>query len=148
MKRKTFVMIELLLIICIFIGILGIVFSTYFLFKESGKTVVNVNDDNRETIEKLLQESEKYDHTYNIYDLKKIQYFLDFNDFEFTLFYQDGVKKELHDDNLDDLKSYIEKNGYSKTMLYVGIDIGILIICIGANALRKKIAKEIENKEA
>ncbi len=144
MKRNRLVVLELLLMIVIFIGIAFIVFSGYFIFRGIGRTVVNVNDKNRLAIEQMLKESSDYDNTYNINDLKKIQFFMNFNDLEFTLYYKNGEEKELYDDDLDDLRSYIKEKGYSKAMYYVTIDIAIIFIVLGVNAGRKDLSNKID----
>ena len=144
MKRNRLVVLELLLMIIIFIGIICIVFSVYFIFRGIGRTVVNVNDNNRLAIEQMLKESSDYDDTYNINDLKKIQFFMAFNDYEFTLYYKNGEEKELYDDNLDNLRDYIKRNGYSNAMYYVVIDVVIIFIVLGVNAGRKNLSNRID----
>ena len=144
MRRNRLVILELLLMIIIFIGIVCVVFSVYFIFRGIGKTIVNVNDNNRLEIEQMLKESSDYDDTYDIKELKKIQFFMNFNDLEFTLYYKKGEEKELYDDNLDTLRDYIKQNGYSKTMYYVVIDVVIIFIVLGVNAGRKNLSKSLD----
>ena len=144
MRRNRLVVLELLLMIIISIGIVCVVFSVYFIFRGIGKTIVNVNDNNRLEIEQMLKESSDYDDTYDIKELKKIQFFMNFNDLEFTLYYKKGEEKELYDDNLDTLRDYIKQNGYSKTMYYVVIDVVIIFIVLGVNAGRKNLSNRID----
>ena len=144
MRRNRLVILELLLMIIISIGIVCVVFSVYFIFRGIGKTIVNVNDNNRLEIEQMLKESSDYDDTYDIKELKKIQFFMNFNDLEFTLYYKKGEEKELYDDNLDTLRDYIKQNGYSKTMYYVVIDVVIIFIVLGVNAGRKNLSNRID----
>ena len=144
MKRNRLVVLELLLMIIISIGIICVVFSVYFIFRGIGKTIVNVNDNNRLEIEQMLKESSDYDDTYDIKELKKIQFFMNFNDLEFTLYYKKGEEKELYDDNLDTLRDYIKQNGYSKTMYYVVIDVVIIFIVLGVNAGRKNLSNRVD----
>ncbi len=144
MKRNRLVVLELLLMIIISIGIICVVFSVYFIFRGIGKTIVNVNDNNRLEIEQMLKESSDYDDTYDIKELKKIQFFMNFNDLEFTLYYKKGEEKELYDDNLDTLRDYIKQNGYSKAMYYVVIDVVIIFIVLGVNAGRKNLSNRID----
>lgn len=144
MRRNRLVVLELLLMIIISIGIICVVFSVYFIFRGIGKTIVNVNDNNRLEIEQMLKESSDYDDTYDIKELKKIQFFMNFNDLEFTLYYKKGEEKELYDDNLDTLRDYIKQNGYSKTMYYVVIDVVIIFIVLGVNAGRKNLSNRID----
>lgn len=144
MKRNLFVIFELLLMVGIIIGIIMIIYNGYHIFSGLGKSIVNVNDNNKELIENMLKTSEYYDETNDINQLKKIQFFMDFNDYEFTLYYQNGEEIELYDDELYNLKSYIEEKGYSKAGYYIAIDAIIIILCICINGIRKKIANDID----
>ena len=58
--------------------------------------------------------------------------------------YKDNIKVELYDDDLYSLKSYVEKNGYSKSSFYIGIDAAIILGCVGLNGIKKKISDEID----
>ena len=144
MKRNLFVIFELLLMIVIVIGIIMIIYNGYHIFSGLGRSIVNVNGNNKEIIENMLKTSEYYDETNDINQLKKIQFFMDFNDYEFTLYYQNGEEIELYDDELYNLKSYIEEKGYSKAGYYIAIDAIIIILCICINGIRKKIANDID----
>ena len=144
MKRNLLVIFELLLMLVIAIGIIMIIYNGYHIFSGLGKSIVNVNDNNKELLENMLKTSEYYDETYDINQLKKIQFFMDFNDYEFTLYYQNGEEIELYDDELYNLKSYIEEKGYSKAGYYIAIDAIIIIFCICINGIRKKIANNID----
>ena len=143
MKRNVFVIFELLLMVGIVIGMIMIIYNGYHIFSGLGKSIVNVNDNNKELLENMLKTSEYYDETYDINQLKKIQFFMDFNNYEFTLYYQNGEEIELYDDELYNLKSYIEEKGYSKAGYYIAIDAIIIILCICINGIRKKIANNI-----
>ena len=144
MKRNLFVIFELLLMIVIAIGIIMIIYNGYHIFSGLGRSIINVNDNNKEFIENMLKTSEYYDETNDINQLKKIQFFMDFNDYEFTLYYQNGEEIELYDDELYNLKSYIEEKGYSKAGYYIAIDVITIILCICINGIRKKIANDID----
>lgn len=144
MKRNLFVMFELLLMIITILGIVAIIFSAYYIFKGIGRSVINVNNDNREIIEYMLKKSEYYNQNYDIKKLKKIQFFMDFNDYQFTLYYENNEEIELYDDDLHDLKEYIKRKGYSKSEFYIFIDVIIAISCIGINEMRKKISRKID----
>ena len=100
MKRNLLVIFELLLMIIIAIGIIMIIYNGYHIFSGLGRSIINVNDNNKEFIENMLKTSEYYDETNDINQLKKIQFFMDFNDYEFTLYYQNGEEIELYDDEL------------------------------------------------
>ena len=144
MKRNVFVIFELLLMVGIVIGMIMIIYNGYHIFSGLGKSIVNVNDNNKELLENMLKTSEYYDETYDINQLKKIQFFMDFNNYEFTLYYQNGEEIELSDDELYNLKSYIEEKGYSKAGYYIAIDAIIIILCICINGIRKKIANNMD----
>lgn len=51
MKRKSLVIIEMLLSIIISVGIFFLIFNVYFIFKGFGKDILYINDKNREYIE-------------------------------------------------------------------------------------------------
>ena len=92
----------------------------------------------------MLKESEDYNETYNIDNINKIQFFLVFNDLEFTLYYKNGEEKVIYDDDLHELREYIKEKGYSKSGYYVAIDAVIILICVGLNKTRKKLSDEID----
>ena len=81
----------------------------YFILKGFGKDVLYVNDKNRQSIKNIIEKSEYYDSSEDFYNVRKIQFFLDFNDLEFTLYYKDGTVKKIYDDSLTDLEKYIEE---------------------------------------
>ena len=93
MKRKSLVIIEMLLSIIILVGIFFLIFNVYFIFKGFGKDILYINDKNREYIKNIIEKSQYYDNTINFNDVKKIQYFLAFNDMEFTVYYKEGTTK-------------------------------------------------------
>lgn len=143
MKRQTLVTLELFVIIIITLLIFYAFFNIYFIFKGIGKSIVNINEKNKKVVENILKESKYYNKTNDINELKQIKFFMDFNDFQFTLYYKDGKEIELYDDSLYNLKDYIENNGYSETGFYTFIDVILLFICIVLNAIRNKISREI-----
>ena len=79
-------------------------------------------------------------------DVKKIQYFLAFNDMEFTVYYKEGTTKVIYVDSLDNLREYIENNGYNEGKLFIFIGIIIIFICVGIYGITKEISKQILNK--
>ena len=119
MQRDKLVNIESWLNFFLFIGIVYIIFSFYLMFIGLGKTIVVINNKNREEIENMLKTSKAYDESVNIEKLDRIEFFLALNDYRFTLFYKNGEEQSLYDDNLENLKEYIEKNGYNKSWKYV-----------------------------
>ncbi len=144
MEREKLVDLESWLKFFLFMGIVYIIFSFYLMFLGLGKTIVFVNDKNREKIENMLKTSEKYVETENIEDLDKIQFFIAFNDYEFTLFYDNGEEERFLDNDLNDLKEYIEDNGYGKSLKYVFIDVLVIIILVQINKARKDIGDKID----
>ena len=144
MKRKRLVRIEMLLSILIVIGIFFLIFNVYFILKGFGKDFLYVNDKNRQSIKNIIEKSDYYDSSEDFYNVRKIQFFLDFNDLEFTLYYKDGTVKKIYDDSLTDLEKYIEENGYNKGEFFVMLGIGMIIICIGLNGIRKRVSNQID----
>lgn len=120
------------------------IFNVYFILKGFGKDVLYVNDKNRQSIKNIIEKSEHYDSSEDFYNVRKIQFFLAFNDLEFTLYYKDGTVKKIYDDSLTDLEKYIEENGYNKGKFLVMLGIGMLIICIGLNEIRKRVSNQID----
>lgn len=143
MKRQTLVTLELFVIKIITLLIFYAFFNIYFIFKGIGKSIVNINEKNKKVVENILKESKYYDKTNDINELKQIKFFMDFNDFQFTLYYKDGKEIELYDDSLYNLKDYIKNNGYIEVGFYTFIDVILLFICIGLNAIRNKISRKI-----
>lgn len=143
MKRQTLVTLELFVIIIITLLIFYAFFNIYFIFKGIGKSIVNINEKNKKVVENILKESKYYNQTNDINELKQIKFFMDFNDFQFTLYYKDGKEIELYDDSLYNLKDYIKNNGYIEVGFYTFIDVILLFICIGLNAIRNKISRKI-----
>lgn len=67
MKRAILVICETLIIILIVLGTFAIIYSSYFIFKHSGKIVLNINDNNRKVVEDMLKQSSYYDIMMMIY---------------------------------------------------------------------------------
>ena len=55
MKRKSLVIIEMLLSIIILVGIFFLIFNVYFIFKGFGKDILYINDKNREYIKNIIE---------------------------------------------------------------------------------------------
>ena len=143
MQRDKLVNIESWLNFFLFIGIVYIIFSFYLMFIGFGKTIVVINNKNREEIENMLKTSKAYDESVNIEKLDRIEFFLALNDYRFTLFYKNGEEQSSYDDNLENLKEYIEKNGYNKSWKYVIIDILVRLLLVQLNINRKDIGEKI-----
>lgn len=142
MKRAILVICETLIIILIVLGTFAIIYSSYFIFKDFGKIVLNINDNNRKVVEDMLKQSSYYDNSNDINKLEKIQFFLVFNDYEFILYYKNGEEIELYDD-LYELREYIEEKGTSRAIKYIVGDGLILLVIFFLNFERKKLADKI-----
>lgn len=144
MKRNGLVIIETLLSIIIVVVIFFLIFNVYFIFKGFGKDILYINDKNRDHVKEIIEKSQYYDNNINFNNMKKIQYFLAFNNMEFTVYDKDGTTKVIYDDGLDDLREYIEENGYNEGKMFVLIGIIEIFICIGINKIRKETSNKID----
>lgn len=105
------------------------------------RDVLNINDKNREIVRNMIETN----HNIKDFDnVKKVQYFLSFNNMEFTLYYKDGTKEKIVDDRLDSLREYIEENGYNKGVSLIWIEAIIGIVCICINEKRQEISNQID----
>lgn len=145
MKRNKLVVIEAIIIITIVVEMILLVFSLYPIFNNMGRYVLKINNNNRLEVENMLKTSKYYDNTKNIEDLENIEFFLDFNDYQFTLHYS-NEEKELYDDNLFNLMEYIKTRGNSKVIGYIVIDIFIVFSIIIINLKRKEILEKIDKE--
>ena len=68
MKRNVFVIFELLLMVGIVIGMIMIIYNGYHIFSGLGKSIVNVNDNNKELL--VLQNKAAY---YGCQDRRKLE---------------------------------------------------------------------------
>lgn len=144
MSRNKLVLFEIIFVILICICIAFIIFNIIFIIKESGKSELNINESNRKIIEDLLKESKYYNEIKNYNEVNKIQYWLDFNDYQFTLYYNNGTKKQIYDDGLDDLREYIQKKGIDKGGLQIIYGLVAIFLTIVLNSIRKNISNKIE----
>lgn len=144
MKRNGLVIIETLLSIIIVVVIFFLIFNVYFIFKGLGKDILYINDKNRDRVKEIIEKSQYYDNNINFNNVKKIQYFLAFNNMEFTVYDKDGTTKVIYDDGLDDLREYIEENGYNEGEMFVLLGIIEIFICIGINKIRKETSNKID----
>lgn len=144
MSRNRLILFEIISVTLICVCIAFLIFNIIFIIKESGKSELNINESNRKIIEDLLKESKYYNEIKNFNEVNKIQYWLDFNDYQFTLYYNNGTKKQIYDDSLDNLKEYIEKNGIDKGSLQILYGVGTLFLTLLLNNIRKNISNKIE----
>lgn len=144
MNRKKWIATEILICILIAIGICFIFINPYFILKNWFKENLIINNKNRVIVENLIQKSEYYRTEKSFDEVKKIQFFLVFNDSEFTLYYRDGTEYTVIDDSLSDLRKYIHRNGYSKAGVFFKVGIGDIILCLILNEVRKNISNKID----
>ena len=144
MKRNKLVLYEIITIIIISLFIIFLIFNVYFIIKNSGKSVLEINEKNRKIVEDMLKESKYYSEINNYSEVNKIQYWLAFNDYQFTLYYNNGTEKQIYDDNLDNLKEYIQKKGIDKGGLQLKYGLGVLFLTLILNSIRKNISNKIE----
>lgn len=147
MNRNKLVLSEIITTILICLCILFMIFNVYFIIKNSGKSVLKINETNRKIVEDMIKESKYYSEINNYSEVNKIQYWLDFNDYQFTLYYNNGTEKQIYDDNLDNLKEYIQKKGIDKGSLQLKYGLGVLFLTLFLNSVRKNISKKIENMD-
>lgn len=139
--RKRLVIIETILIFLMIFSIVFLFFNIYFIIKGMSRDVLNINDKNREIVRNMIETN----HNIKDFDnVKKVQYFLSFNNMEFTLYYKDGTKEKIVDDRLDSLREYIEENGYNKGVSLIWIEAIIGIVCICINEKRQEISNRID----
>ena len=151
-RRKKLVIIEIISTILFMISIILIIVNGFKSFGEMlgpGKYILKINNFNRESIEEYLKKTERYSPKQSIQNAKKIQYFLDFNDAEYTIFYNDNSAYKISDDGLLDLMEFIKENGYSLMQKYIILEFFSIIICVVIFEKKKEIGSkidEIDNK--
>lgn len=114
-----------------------------------GKYILNLNASNRESIEEYLKKSNSYNPKQSIQNANKIQYYLDFNDAEYTIFYNDNSTYKISDNGLLDLMEFIKEKGYSLMQKYIILELLSIIICVVIFEKKKEIGSkidEIDNK--
>lgn len=151
-RRKKLVIIEIISTILFMISIILIIVNGFKSFGEMlgpGKYILKINNFNRESIEEYLKKSNSYNPKQSIQNANKIQYFLDFNDAEYTIFYNDNSAYKISDDGLLDLMEFIKENGYSLMQKYIILEFFSIIICVVIFEKKKEIGSkidEIDNK--
>ena len=144
MNRRRLVLFEIITIIIICLCVVFMFLNVHWIIKNSGKSVLDINDANRKKVEDMLKESKYYNEINNYSEVNKIQYWLDFNDYQFTLYYNNGTEKQIYDDNLDNLKEYIQKKGIDKGGLQLKYGLGVLFLTLILNSIRKNISNKID----
>ena len=144
MNRERLVLFEITTIILICLGVTFMFFNVHWIIKNSGKSVLDINETNRKIIEDMLKESKYYNEINNYSEVNKIQYWLDFNDYQFTFYYNNGTKKQIYDDGLDNLREYIQKKCIDKGSLQIIYGLGAIFLTFILNSIRKNISKKID----
>ena len=144
MNRQRLVLFEITTIILICLCVVFMVFNVHWIIKNSGKSALDINETNRKIVEDMLKESKYYNEINNYSEVNKIQYWLDFNDYQFTLYYNNGTEKQIYDDGLDNLREYIQKKGIDKGDLQLKYGLGVLFLTLFLNSIRKNISNKID----
>lgn len=144
MNRRRLVLFEITTIIIICLCVVFMFFNVHWIIKNSGKSVLDVNETNRKIVEDMLKESKYYNEINNYSEVNKIQYWLDFNDYKFTLYYNNGTEKQIYDDGLDNLRDYIQKKGIDKGILQIIYGLGAIFLALFLNSIRKNISNKID----
>ena len=149
-RRKKLVIIEIISTILFMISIILIIVNGFKSFGEMlgpGKYILKINNFNRESIEEYLKKSNSYSPKQSIQNANKIQYFLDFNDAEYTIFYNDNSTYKISDDGLLDLMEFIKENGYSLMQKYIILELLSIIICVAIFEKKKEIGSKIDEMD-
>lgn len=142
MERKKLVRIESISMIVITLGIFFLIFNLYFIIKGMSRDILYVNNKNRESVKKLFEKSEQYKEVKDFDQIKKIQYFLAFNNMEFTIYYKDGSTDKIYDGGLIDLKEYIEKKGYNKGKVHIILGMVVICACLGFKCCKRRCCRK------
>lgn len=146
-RRNKLVILEIICTILFIISIVLIIVNGFKLFGEmlcNDKYILNINDSNRQSIEEYLKKSNSYNPKQSIQNANKIQYYMDFNDAEYTIFYNDRSTYKISDDGLFDLMEFIKENGYSLMQKYIILELLSIIICVAIFEKKKEIGSKID----
>ena len=151
-RRNKLVIIEIISTILFIISIILIIVNGFKIFGEMlgpGKYFLKINDSNKEDIEEYLKKANRYNPKQSIQNANKIQYYLNFNDAEYTIFYNDNSTYKINDDGLLELMEFIKEKGYSLMQKYIILEFLSIIICVVIFENTKEIGSkidEIDNK--
>lgn len=146
-RRNKLVTIEIISTILFMVFIILIIVNGFKIFGEmlgSGRYILNINDSNRERIEEYLKESNSYKPKQSLRNANKIQYYLDFNDARYTIFYNDDSIYKINDEALINLMEFIKEKGYSLTQKYIILELLSIIICVAIYEKKNEISSEID----
>lgn len=151
-RRNKLVIIEIISTILFMISIVLIIINGFKVFGEmlgTGKYILKINDSNKEDIEEYLKKANRYNPKQSMQNANKIQYYLNFNDAEYTIFYNDNSTYKINDDGLFELMEFIKEKGYSLMQKYIILEFLSIIICVVIFEKKKEIGSkidEIDNK--
>ena len=83
----------------------------------------------------------------SIQNANKIQYYLNFNDAEYTIFYNDNSTYKINDDGLLELMEFIKEKGYSLMQKYIILEFLSIIICVVIFEKKKEIGAKIDEMD-
>ena len=149
-RRNKLVIIEIISTILFIISIILIIVNGFKIFGEmlgEGKYILKINDSNKESIEEYLKKANRYNPKQSIQNAKKIQYYLNFNDAEYTIFYNDNYTYKISDDGLLDLMEFIKEKGYSLMQKYIILELLSIIICVAIYEKKKEVSSEIDEMD-
>ena len=145
-KRNKLVIQEVFLVILFTVCIILIFFNSFWIFIElfiKGRYMLNLNNSNRHIVEEYLKQGDKDNLKQEIKNAKKIQYFLIFNDAEYTIYYKDGTEQKIYDDGLYSLKEYIEEKGFPVAYKNILLQLALIIGNISIYEKTKQIKEQI-----
>lgn len=102
MKWKV---INILSVIMIIVSVLMLAYS---YFRE--RYELQLNKENKKIIEEILREEQGWKNI-DLNNVEKIRWYFDFNDDQYTFFYDNGTFEEYYDDHIYELKNCIIENG-------------------------------------
>lgn len=149
-RRNKLVIIEIISTILFMISIVLIIVNGFKIFGEmlgTGKYILKINNFNRESIEEYLKKSDRYNPKQSIQNANKIQYYLNFNDAEYTIFYNDNSTYKVSDEAIFDLMEFIKEKGYSLMQKYIILEFLSIIICVAIYEKKKEVSSEIDEMD-
>ena len=149
-RRNKLVIIEIISTILFMISIVLIIINGFKVFGEmlgTGKYILKINDSNKEIIEEYLKKADSYNPKQSIQNANKIQYYLNFNDAEYTIFYNDNSTYKVSDEGIFDLMEFIKEKGYSLMQKYIILEFLSIIISVAIYEKKKEIGSKIDEMD-
>lgn len=123
--------INILSVIMIIISVLMLAYS-YFMDRYELK----LNEEDKKIIEEIqirAKESWEYTSLVDLTNVYKIRWYFEFNNNEYTYYYNDGTVKEVYNDHIYELREYIQENGKIVGTETIYILILSIAVCIFAS---------------